>query len=152
MRRRRVDHLVSAGGVVFRNGQNGPEVLLCGRNLPVLWALPKGGPDSGETREQTAIREVNEETGLEVKLEEFIDSIDYWFVRPCDGVRCHKTVFYYLMSVTGGDISRHDREFDEVRWFAPGEALKIMTYENEVKVVEKGLPMASNSVRARRAR
>ena len=142
-RRQRVEKLVSAGGVVCRNGEVGIEVLLCGRNSPPIWALPKGTPEPGETREQVALREVSEETGLEVQAETFIDSIDYWFVRPPDGVRCHKTVFYYLMSATGGDISQHDQEFDYVRWFSAGEALNVMTYGNEVKVVEKGLSLAS---------
>ncbi len=120
------------------------EVVLCGRTSPELWALPKGTPDAGETREQTALREVCEETGLEVKTDGFIECIQYWFVRPSDRARCHKTVLYYLMSPTGGDVALHDHEFDDVRWFPVGEALKTMTYENEAKVVEKGLSMASS--------
>ena len=139
-----VEYLVSAGGVVCRSQGDEIEIVLCGRKSPELWALPKGTPDTGETRERTAIREVSEETGLEVKTEGFIDCIQYWFVRPSDNVRCHKTVLYYLMSVTGGDVSRHDHEFDEARWFSASEALRIMSYENEAKVVEKGLSMASS--------
>ena len=134
---------MSAGGVVYRTGDNGPEVVLCGRNPPVLWALPKGTPDPEEDREQTAIREVGEETGLQVRIEGLIDKIQYWFVRSSDGVRCHKTVYFYLMSAVGGDLSQHDHEFDEVRWFPASGALKSMTYESEAKVVEKGLSMAS---------
>ena len=64
-------------------------------------------------------------------------------MRHSDGVRCHKTVTFYLMSATGGDLSLHDREFDDVQWFPTGEALTVMTHGNEVKVVEKGLSMAS---------
>ena len=141
--RRRVERPVSAGGIVTRTGSNGVEVLLCGRASPPLWALPKGTPESGETREETALREVSEETGLEVRAEGFVDQIDYWFVRSSDRVRCHKTVYFYLMSPTGGDIALHDAEFDDVRWFAAPDALKTMTYGNEAKVVEKGLSMAS---------
>ena len=139
----RVEELVSAGGVVFRNNGNGPEVVLCGKWMPRrLWALPKGTPEREETREQTALREVNEETGLEVRTQCFIDSIQYWFVRPQDGVRCHKTVLYYLMDSVGGDTSLHDNEFDEVRWFSVDDALKTMSYGNEAEVVKKGLTMA----------
>ena len=65
-------------------------------------------------------------------------------MRHSDGVRCHKTVTFYLMSATGGDTLEHDHEFDEVRWFPVSEALKTMTYENEAKVVEKGFSMASS--------
>ena len=141
--RQRVERLVSAGGVVCRSGEDEVEVVLCGRNSPPLWALPKGTPDPGETHEQTALREVSEETGLAVETDGFIDSIDYWFVRPSDKVRCHKTVFFYLMSPTGGDIALHDREFDKVRWFPAREAQRTMTYGNEVEIVAKGLSMAS---------
>ena len=73
-------------------------------------------PELRETLEETAIREVTEETGLKVSLEAPIDFIRYWFVRPDDGVRCHKTVHFYLMSAVGGSLDDHDHEFDEVRW------------------------------------
>ena len=139
--RRAVVRLESCGGVVYRMGDSGTEVVLCGRRSPPLWALPKGTPDAGETREETAIREVVEETGLQVDCEDYIGSIDYWFVR--DRSRCHKTVHYYLMRPTGGDESLHDHEFDEVRWFPAGQALETLTYENEVRVVEKGLALVS---------
>ncbi len=142
-RRLAIEQLVSAGGVVYRACDNGVEIALCGRCSPPFWVLPKGTPAPGETREQTARREVREETGLEVKTEGFIDGIQYWFVRPSDRLRCHKTVLFYLMSAIGGHTSRHDREFDEVRWFLAGDALKTMTYGNEAKVVQKGLAMAS---------
>lgn len=136
-----VEELVSAGGVVLRNAGCGPEIVLCGKRVPKLWALPKGTPEIGETHEQTAIREVTEETGLRVKAQCFIDSIQYWFVRPGDGGRCHKTVLYYLMDPTGGDTSLHDHEFDEVRWFSVDDALRTMSYGNEAEVVKKGLSM-----------
>ena len=142
-RRARVEKKVSAGGVVVRDGGSGPEVVLCGRKAPPLWALPKGTPEPGETQEQVALREVNEETGLQVQVEGFIESIEYWFVRPPDGVRVHKTVHFYLMSATGGDLSLHDHEFDDVRWFPADQAVSAMTYEGEVRVGEKGLTMAS---------
>ena len=141
--KRPVARPVSAGGIVTRAGDNGVEVLLCGRVSPELWALPKGTPELGETREQTALREVNEETGLEVETIGLVDTIDYWFVRSSDGVRCHKTVYYFLMAATGGDIARHDREFDIVRWFPAGDALKSMTHKNEARIVEKGISMAA---------
>ena len=139
----RVERLVSAGGAVYRINNGSVEVVVCGRNSPPVWGLPKGTPEPGETREQTAIREVKEETGLEVKLEGLIDSIDYWFVRSTDGVRCPKTVFFYLMWAAGGDLALHDREFDVVRWFPVQGAFKTLTYENEVRIVEKGLSMVS---------
>ena len=145
MRRKgRVEELLSAGGVVYRIRDQRVEVVICGRSSPVIWGLPKGTPDAGETREQTALREVNEETGLEVRTEGLIDSIDYWFARSADRVRLHKTVFFYLMSAHGGGLSLHDHEFDVVNWCPAEEACETLTYENEVRIVKKGLSMVSN--------
>ena len=134
--------LESAGGVVYRKRLGGTEVVLCGRTSQSLWALPKGTPEAGETREQTALREVSEETGLVVVIREYIGEIEYSFFLP-GGERCHKTVYYYLMTHTGGDMSRHDSEFDDVQWLPAPDALETMTHQNEVRVVEKGLSMVA---------
>ena len=138
-----IENHVSAGGVVHRSVDGLVEVAICGLNSPILWALPKGTPDQGETLEQTALREVNEETGLQVELEAFIDSIDYWFVSPADRIRIHKTVHFYLMRPTGGSIDLHDPEFDLVEWRPASEALDRLTYPNEVRIVSKGLSMVA---------
>ena len=135
--------LVSAGGLVCRHGKKGIEVVLCGRYSPRLWALPKGTPEGGENRVETALREVSEETGLGVQSNGPIDKISYSFIGSSTGVRFHKTVYFYLMQVTGGDMSDHDNEFDEVRWFPAEEALRKITYENEAKIVKKGLSLVS---------
>lgn len=139
--RGRVEQLVSAGGVVYRVEGGHIDVLLCGRHAPALWALPKGTPDDGESLEQTANREVREETGLEVAIRAPLGSMEYWFFRTQDSVRCHKTVHFYLMSSVGGSLSLHDPEFDVVRWFPEEEALQVMTHADEVRVVEKALAM-----------
>ena len=144
--KRRIEQLVSAGGVVYRIRNNKIEVVICGRNSTPVWGLPKGTPDPGETRGQTAIRETNEETGLEVEIEDFICGIEYWFSRSDNGVRFHKTVLFYLMAAVGGDVSLHDHEFDVVKWLPVENALKTLTYENEVRVVEKGLSMVSQKL------
>ena len=80
----------------------------------MLWALPKGTPDSGETLEETALRETREETGLQVEIEAPIRSISYFFVRG--STRFHKTVHFFLMRPIGGALELHDHEFDEARW------------------------------------
>jgi 8-oxo-dGTP pyrophosphatase MutT (NUDIX family) len=118
--------------------------LLCGRHSDNLWALPKGTPEPGETIEQAALREVREETGVVVQIEAAVGDIKYWFSRPQEGVRYFKTVHHFLMVPTGGDPSLHDHEFDEVRWVAAGEALKIMTYPNEVKVLRRALDVVQD--------
>jgi 8-oxo-dGTP pyrophosphatase MutT (NUDIX family) len=127
----------SAGGVVLRGGSGALEVVLVGRADPGTWALPKGTPVPGESREQTALRETREETGLEARIVEPIDSITYWFALRHS--RVCKTVYYYLMIATGGDTSLHDPEYDRVSWFPTAEALRVMTYPNEADMVRRGL-------------
>ena len=126
---------VSAGGVVYRRTDNTVEVALVGRLKPKRWALPKGTPEVGETLEGTAVREVGEETGLIVRIEQPLDQIQYWFV--WGGVRHFKTVHFYLMQMIGGDTANHDGEYDVVEWFPIGEALRRLSYPNEARVVDK---------------
>lgn len=125
----------SAGGVVHRSEAARIEVLLVHRRVPLLWALPKGTPDSGETIPETALREVREETGIAVEIEDPLGSISYFFVRQ--GVRFHKTVHFFLMRPVGGSIEEHDHEFDDVAWFQLEESLKVMSYPTERDVVQR---------------
>ena len=150
--RSRVENLVSAGGVVYRESSGRIETVLCGRclNTPsgaarnedissenIRWSLAKGTPDEGETLEETALREVREETGLEVEMESPISSISYWFADRDNSVRYHKTVHFYLMLPVGGDTDLHDPEFDVVRWFPLDEALEALAYPNETGVLRQ---------------
>ena len=135
--------MTSAGGVVVRRCRGARlEVLLCGRERPPIWALPKGTPNTGETMEETARREVEEETGVKVKIDRLIGHIEYSFHRPGDGAPCDKVVHYYLMLPTGGDTSRHDAEFDRVEWMEANRARQRLTYANEARLVEKAVSMA----------
>ena len=137
----RVEEPVSAGGVVYRSVGGRVETVLCGRDNPIRWSLAKGTPDPGETMEQTALREVREETGLEVRIEEPIRSIDYWFADRESDVRYHKTVHFYLMTPIGGHTGQHDPEFDVVQWFPSDEALATLAYANEADVLRKALEL-----------
>ena len=139
----RVQRVVSAGGVVFRRRGAGPEIVVCRRDSPAVAGLPKGTPEPGETQEQTALREVREETGLEVASCGLIGSIRYWFQGGKTKVRYDKTVYFYLMSPTGGDLALHDHEFDDVEWLPYRDALSALTYESEVEIVRKGLAMVA---------
>jgi 8-oxo-dGTP pyrophosphatase MutT (NUDIX family) len=137
----------SAGGILLRDTAQGTEVLLGRRRrerVGATWSLPKGTPDGDETPEQTALREVREETGLEVRIVGSIGDIRYRFTR--DGQRIDKTVHYYLMEATGGDLADHDREFDEVRWFGVAEAQAIMSFATERDVVARALPVPGPAV------
>jgi 8-oxo-dGTP pyrophosphatase MutT (NUDIX family) len=126
---------VSAGGVAFRQGPDGIEVVLVGRYEPERWVLPKGTPNRGESMEQTAAREVAEETGIQVRLIRPLHDIQYWFV--LHGVRHYKTVHFYLMEAVGGDTSLHDHEYDVAAWFPIAEAERRLAFANERLVVAK---------------
>jgi 8-oxo-dGTP pyrophosphatase MutT (NUDIX family) len=128
----------SAGGIVVRYEGDVPQLVVgCRRRERdiVTWTLPKGTPDPGETREETALREVREETGLDVRISRPLDSIEYWFVQR--GVRIHKTVHYFLMDEVGGDLGRHDHEFESVRWIPFDEAQSLLTFETERALVAR---------------
>lgn len=129
----------SDGGVVYRGQGDEIEVILVGREAQGSWFLPKGTPLRGESREQTAIRETREETGLDVRILEPITSICYWFMSG--RVLIFKTVYYYLMVPTGGDISRHDPEYDRVAWFSIQQALAVLTYTNDADVVRRAVEL-----------
>jgi len=134
-----VERAVSAGGVVYRRGREGVEVVLCGRTSEGIWGLPKGTPDANESLEETAVREVSEETGLRVAIEAKIGTIEYWFAR--EGVRYHKFVHHYLMVATGGSLENHDWEYDRVDWFPLEGACATLSYANEVEVVRKAVTL-----------
>ena len=138
MRRRRVREAVSAGGVVYRVREDGAvELVLVARPSSNLWALPKGTPEPGESIEETALREVSEETGLQVEIVAPVCSIEYSFKLMSEGVRIEKVVHHFLMRARDGDVSLHDHEYDVVDWFETSEALRRMTYANERAVVER---------------
>ncbi|HYU20987.1 MAG TPA: NUDIX hydrolase [Chloroflexota bacterium] len=134
-RRTRTVRDVSAGGVAFRHGPGGVEICLVGRIDPERWALPKGTPARGESLEQAAVREVSEETGLQVRLVCPLLDIDYWFA--LGGVRHFKTVHFYVMEAIGGDTSLHDAEYDLVEWFPLAEAGRRLSYANEREVLAR---------------
>jgi 8-oxo-dGTP pyrophosphatase MutT (NUDIX family) len=137
------ERATSAGGVVLRETPGGRELVLGRRRRErdgVTWSLPKGTPNAGETLEETALREVTEETGLLVRILATVGPIDYVFVQR--GVRIHKTVHYFLMEATGGSLADHDHEFDEVRWVGLTEAEALMSFPTERRIVASALSVA----------
>jgi 8-oxo-dGTP pyrophosphatase MutT (NUDIX family) len=126
----------SAGGIVVRHDAGRPWLVVGSRRRERdgrTWTLPKGTPKSGETTEETALREVGEETGLTVRITGTLDSIEYFFVQS--GTRIHKTVHYFLMEPTGGDLANHDHEFEDVRWIPFDDAPSTLTFETERALV-----------------
>jgi len=136
----RVRNAIAAGGVVLRERDGKREVVLTGRHSDGTWVFPKGTPDKGEEIEETAVREVQEETGLNVRIVRPIGTTDYWFAAP--GERVHKFVYFFLMEPTGGDVSEHAHEYDEVRWVAEDEARRLLSFDTYRDILERALAAA----------
>jgi len=136
----------SAGGIVVRYEAGRPQLVIGSRRRERdgrTWTLPKGTPKRGETTEETALREVGEETGLRVRITGPLDDIEYWFVQS--GTRIHKTVHYFMMEPTGGDLAGHDHEFDQVRWIDFSEATAVLTFETERALVARAADLIAST-------
>jgi 8-oxo-dGTP pyrophosphatase MutT (NUDIX family) len=124
---------VSAGGVVFRLREgHGVEVALI-LTHEHRWQLPKGWIDEGESPEQTAVREVREETGVDADVLGALGVIAYQYVSKYDTepVRVHKRVHVFLLRYTGGSIDDHDDEVIEARWVGIAEAERMLAFKDE---------------------
>ncbi len=136
---KRVDE-VSAGGLVIDS--TGKLGLLIGRRdlkdatgKRILWSLPKGHIEEGETPEEAALREVQEETGIVSVIEKSLGVIDFWFM--AGGKRIHKTVHHYLFRENGGLLAAQESEVDEVAWFPLAEIVDRLAYPDEKKLIAR---------------
>nr|WP_223207854.1 NUDIX hydrolase [Actinopolyspora erythraea] len=130
----------SAGGLVVDSGWESAAVIgRSDRRGRLLWSLPKGHIESGETPEETAAREVSEETGIIGRVIRPIGTIDYWFV--ADNRRVHKTVHHFLLVAVGGDLSDEDVEVTEVAWMPLGELDRALAYDDERRLVQHAIAL-----------
>jgi 8-oxo-dGTP diphosphatase len=122
----RVSEVVrAAGGIVSRTGPDGVEVLVVHRPTYDDWSLPKGKADPGESDEECAVREVEEETGLRCSITGEVGETRYVDARGRD-----KIVRYFAMEPTGGELAmRH--EVDDARWVGVDDAGSLLTYERD---------------------
>ena len=127
---------VAAGGVVERVTPDGVQVVIVRRTRYGDWVLPKGKPDRGETLEQTALREVKEETGCEARIVGEAYTIEY------DIRRARKIVTFYRMSFVADGFRVDPWEIERVSWLSPTHALDRLTYETERAIVRKAYPSA----------
>jgi len=134
---------ISSGGVVYRELNGTTEVALI--RVGHRWCLPKGQVEKGEELQETALREVKEETGLDGEVVAKIGVISYWFTgkdkKNTDSVKVFKRVYFYLIHYLGGDVSIHDQEVEEVCWSPISEAVERLSYPTERQTMTKAVAL-----------
>ncbi|MCL5054478.1 MAG: NUDIX hydrolase [Firmicutes bacterium] len=129
--------LVSSGGVLYRSENGEIQVCLIAKKGMKVWALPRGRVEPGETPEETALREVKEETGFSAKILEKIDQIHFRFYSKIDDEYIHRIVHFYLMPWENEKPGKRDKEVDTARWYPIDKAIQMLKYENEKEILKK---------------
>ena len=123
----------AAGGIVWRRGAGGVEVAIVHRPHRGDWSLPKGKLDPGESFEEAALREVEEEIGLRCELGRELPPVSYR-----DNSGRAKVVRYWLMEPRSGEFEPND-EVDELRWLSPSAAVELLSYPRDRELVASAL-------------
>jgi uncharacterized protein involved in tolerance to divalent cations/ADP-ribose pyrophosphatase YjhB (NUDIX family) len=135
---------VSAGGVMYRKNSDQIQIALI--HVRNRWGLPKGHVEEGERIEETALREVREETGLEGRVVKKLGDIRYAYrdtTKEGEPIRIYKRVHFYLLRYLKGDVRDHDHEVDEARWFPMDQVIKNLKFATERKMVHRALSVLS---------
>ncbi len=149
----RIVNIRSAGGVILRKfHDNLIQTVVCIRFNGTRWELPKGTPNHGESIQKTALREVTEETGLNVQVINYIYQVRYSFIakvreeevrsglyRNGELVIFNKRVDFFLMHSTGGSINKHDTEFEQVEWVDWRLAIQKLKFDVHKKILTQAV-------------
>jgi 8-oxo-dGTP pyrophosphatase MutT (NUDIX family) len=140
---------ISSGGVVYRRRGARLDVALIAVGDPPRWQLPKGLVDKGERPEETAVREVREEAGIESIVVAPLERIGYWYQRTEKGtrVRVRKFVHFFLLRYRSGSVRNHDHEVSEARWVPLADAPKMLAFAGERTVLGEALQRLEGDAR-----
>jgi mutator protein MutT len=127
----------SAGGVVVNDRGECIVIVPRSRRPRKPLALPKGHVDPGETPEQTAVREVREEAGVETEVVQVLGDVRYWYTR--DGRRIAKVVRFFLLAHRSGEPTGDALEVEDARWMPLREAVRSLSYDGERSMAERAL-------------
>ncbi len=122
----------SAGGIVFKKDKKNIFILVAKHSQHKGWVFPKGliGDNiKGEKKEETALREVSEETGVKARILKPLEEVSYWFVFEKEKIK--KTVYYFLMEYISEEKEEKDNEMEEVEWLKKEEVKKRLTYKSD---------------------
>jgi ADP-ribose pyrophosphatase YjhB (NUDIX family) len=133
----RVDEVSAGGLVIDATGKNGLLIARKDQKDPsrLIWSLPKGHIEEGETPELAAVREVLEETGIRSEIVKSLGVIDFWFM--ASGKRIHKTVHHYLFREVGGSLQPQESEVDDVAWIPLESVINQLAYPDEKKLIAR---------------
>lgn len=142
-------HEFSAGGVIFKVEKDSLFILVCQNSYHHGWVFPKGliGDKEhlkGESKEDTAIREVKEEVGADVEILQPVAPVTYWYKFEKEKIK--KTVYYFIMRYTGGDITQHDHEMENVEWLPMDGILERLSYKSDKDVFAEARPIIEKLV------
>ncbi len=127
--------MVVDAGIPGIRGRSAALIARHDRRGRLVWSLPKGHVEAGETPEVAAVREIAEETGIAGRVVAPLGTIDFWFV--AEGRRIHKTVHHYLLLAEGGELSDDDIEVVEVAWVPLEELAQRLAYDDERRLVDQ---------------
>jgi ADP-ribose pyrophosphatase YjhB (NUDIX family) len=134
---RRVEETSAGGFVLDRRGRQPKAALIARRDRRgrLIWSLPKGHLEAGETPEDAAVREVLEETGIHGSIVASLGTIDFWFM--AENQRIHKTVHHYLLDAHDLVLSDADAEVAEVAWVPLDEVAGRLRYADERRLLDR---------------
>jgi ADP-ribose pyrophosphatase YjhB (NUDIX family) len=125
----------SAGGLVLDVNRRGALIGRQDRRGRMVWSLPKGHIEVGESPEAAAVREIREETGISGSIVAPLGVINFWFM--AENRRVHKTVHHFLLRAEGGELSSDDAEIDSVEWVALADIPTRLAYADERRLVDR---------------
>ncbi len=134
MARRTVEE-TSAGGLVVDSQRRAAVIGRMNSQGTLMWSLPKGHLEQGESLEAAAVREVTEETGITGRVLAPLGVIDFYFT--AEGRRVHKTVHHYLLIAEGGELNNDDAEVEEVAWVPLDELPQRLAYADERRLLAR---------------
>ena len=125
----------SVGAFIYKIENNEILFLLVYSKRNNEWGFPKGHVEDGETEIQTAVREIKEETNLDVEIDETKRFVEHY--SPEDGIE--KDVVFFVAKKTGGEIKVQEEEVKDTKWLTINEAMEILTYESSKRILQNVL-------------
>ncbi|MCH8821212.1 NUDIX domain-containing protein [Patescibacteria group bacterium] len=125
----------SAGGIVFDKRDGQIFIIVTQHSQHHGWVFPKGLIDKGEDKKSTALREVEEEAGVEAKIIQELSPTEYFY--QFQGTKIKKKVIYFLMEYISGDIGDHDWEMEDAQWILVDKVYEKLSFKSDKEVFQE---------------